>query len=263
MIVCVLGVMVTAACVPADAYVEPQQPDAQLATLDWGGASWGGQQSPEVTEIDGQSVGPRAFARYFHPSTRLAPGRHTIDFKYSPTTYGWFERSLSFEAEAGHAYRLRTDCLSFKSSQCSSWIEDKSADIVVAGAVPHWFDRDLAARSDKAEKVRQRKALFDAQLVSVCADARSESDIALYFLAGIAPIGETDLAMAYAWYSLAASRGDAEAGAVRNSIARDLSQDQVAQAREAAGSLRLRVCREETDAELGEPADPQGSGVDP
>ncbi len=265
MIVCVLGVMLAGACVspPPDAYVKPQQPDEQLATLDWGGGVWGGSRSPDVTEIDGQPVA----ASLFGSSTRLAPGPHAIDFTYSIyrglyaiPLYAYVARSLSFEAEAAHVYRLRTECEHLGSSQCSSWIEDKSADIVVAGSLPHLFDRDLAARSDKAEKMRKRKALFDAQLASVCADARSESDIALYFFAGIAPIGETDLAMAYAWYSLAASRGDAEAGAVRNSIARDLSEDQIAQAREAAESLRLTVCREETDAELAKPADPQGLG---
>ena len=130
--------------------------------------------------------------------TKITPGKHTIDFKYSIyrgpyIVHSYVRRTFTFTAEAGHRYRLFTDCYTMGSSQCSSWIENETANVVVAGKLPRWADLDLATRSEDAAKLRERQALFEEQLASVCAGDRPASQVALYFLAGIAPLGENDL----------------------------------------------------------------------
>lgn len=260
-----LAIMWGCASPPPNEYVQPDQPEEELAVLDWGGSVWGGSRAPGVTAIDGRPVAMQLVGS----ETKITPGSHTIEYSYSIyrgsfaiPSHAYVNRTLTFTAEAGHRYRLYTDCAGLGSSACWSWIEDRSTETVVAGTLPKWADSDLVMRSDKAEIERNRRALFDSQLKSVCAGSLSESDIALYFLAGIPPINETDLVSAYAWYSLAASSGDIEAGTVRNRIARDLSEDQIAQAREAAEALRLTVCPQEMNEELTKPVNSQGSGND-
>lgn len=260
-----LAIVWGCAAPPANKYVQPHQPDEELAVLDWGGSVWGGSRAPNVTAIDGRPVP----VQFVGSETKVTPGSHTIDYSYSIyrglyaiPSHAYIDRTLTFTAEAGHLYRLYTDCAGLGSSSCWSWIEDKSTETVVAGALPKWADTDLALRADKAENARYRTALFDSQLKLVCDGSWSESDIALYFLAGIDPIGETDLVMAYAWYSLAASRGDIEADRARRRIARELSEDQIAQARAAARSLPLTVCPQEMDEKHAKPIHSEGLGDD-
>lgn len=250
---------------PPNGYIPPSEPIEELAILDWGGSVWGGSRAPNVTAIDGRPVPVQLVGS----EAKITAGPHTIDYSYSIyrglyaiPSHAYIDRTLTFTAEAGHLYRLYTDCAGLGSSSCWSWIEDKSTETVVAGTLPKWADPDLAMRSDRAENERNRRALFDSQLELVCAGSMSESDIALYFLVGISPIGETDLSMAYAWYSLAESRGDVEAGSVRRELLRDLSEAQIAQAKETAESLRLTVCREEMNEAPAEPILFQGTGDD-
>ena len=239
---------------PPNAYVQPAQPEQELATLDWGGAVWGGWRAPRVTAINGKPVAA------FRGPTKITPGKHTIDFKYSiyrgPYTvpaHSYVRRTFTFTAEAGHRYRLFTDCYTMGSSQCSSWIENETANVVVAGKLPRWADSDLATRSEDAAKLRERQALFEEQLASVCAGDRPASQVALYFLAGIAPLGENDLASAHAWYSYGASRGDPKANAILRRIEADLSTVKFPQAVDTAALLPPTLCSEGKAAEPNEP----------
>ena len=250
---------------PTNPYVPPDQPKEELATLDWGGSVWSGRRAPDVTAIDGQPV----TARFLGSSTSLAPGKHTIDFAYSIyrgmyaiPSHSYIDRSLTFTAEAGHTYRVYTDCATLGSAACSSWIEDKTAEIVVAGSLPNWADQDLMMRSHDAAKLRQRAALFEEQLSSVCAGDRPASDVALFYLAGIAPLEEGDLATAYAWYHTAAARGDVDADAALAAIERDLSPEQLKRATEAAALPPAMLCPEGAQNESVEGLPPDGSGED-
>jgi hypothetical protein len=239
---------------PPNAYVQPAQPEQELATLDWGGAVWGGWRAPDVTAINGKPVAA------FDSITKITPGKHTIDFEYSiyrgPYTvpaHSYVLRTLTFTAEAGHRYRLFTDCYTLGSSRCSSWIESETANVVVAGKLPKWADPDLASRSEDAAKLRERQALFEKQLASVCAGDRPASQVALYFLAGIAPLGESDLATAHAWYTYGASLGDPKANAILQRIGPDLSTMKFPQVVDIAALLPVTFCSEGKTAESGEP----------
>lgn len=238
---------------PTNAYVQPEQPEQELATIDWGGAVWGGSRAPDVTAIDGQPVASQLVGSI----AKVTTGEHTIGFEfsiyrgpYAMPAHSYSKRTLTFTAEAGHRYRLFTDCFALGSSNCSSWIEDLSTNIAVAGKLPSWADPDLAARSYDAAKVRERNVLFEARLASVCAGDRPASQVALYFLAGIAPVSESDLATAYAWYDYGALRGDVEASTILENIQRDLPAMQRPQA--GVALLPATACSIGTKADPGE-----------
>jgi hypothetical protein len=233
----------TACSSPPNAYDKPPLPAEQVATLDWVGGVWGGSRSPAVGAIDGRPMP----ARFLGSSTKIAPGRHTIDFGYSVyrgmfaiPAHGYVQRSLTFDASAGHLYRLRTECTALGSGNCSSWIEDITDNVAVAGTVPGWYDRDLAARSAVARNASAASESFDKLVASACGSATAEFDVALYYLAGIAPMGEIDLVSAYAWYGLAESDGHPEAAAVRRMLEGELSPEQLVAAEQVA--LRREAC---------------------
>ena len=243
---------------PPNAYIQPSQPEQELATLDWGGAVWGGWRAPDVTAINGKPVAA------FGSITKITPGKHTIDFEHSiyrgPYTvpaHSYVHRTLTFTAEAGHRYRLFTDCYSLGSSQCSSWIENETASVVVAGKLPRWADPDLASRSEDAAKLRERQALFEEQLKSVCAGDRPASQVALYFLAGIGPFVHRDLTTAHVWYTYGSSRGDLEASAILQRIEPDLSSVQLPQAGDTAALLPATFCSEGKTTEIGKSVIPK------
>lgn len=264
----VLGLLVGlsgCATPPDNPYVPPDRPGGELAVLDWGGGVWGGSRAPDVTSIDAQPVAPQFLAS----STSVIPGAHTIAFRYSVyrglyaiPAHSYHDRTLTFTAEAGHTYRVYTDCGTLGSTACASWIEDKTADIVVAGSLPRWADRDLAMRSHAAAVVRRRRALFQDQLSAVCAGDRPASDVALYYLAVLAPLEQSDPVTAYTWYKVGAARGEEDVLAPLAALERELSLHQRELARQAAAAPLESLCAEGAQRDPGETVSPAGPAED-
>ena len=262
-----LGLAALAACAnprPGEVYYEdPQLPADQVAVLKWGGGVWGGKRAPSVTKIDGRNIPPGGLlvaGKLPQTRAKLLPGAHRIDFTYSVyrgyRPHAYLERSLTFDAEVGHVYWLKTVCERLGSFLCNTWIEDETAEVVVAGSFPDHIDRELAARSRKATSASSQKDHIDKLSASAsCGDARAQYDLALYYLAGIEPLAAQDLVTAYAWFSLAESNGHHDAAMVRQRIAGDLLPQQLAEAKRLTDQARGRACEEQPDA-LREGAQP-------
>lgn len=245
----VVTVMHGCAAPPPNAFEEPDLPSEQAAVLDWGGGVWGGSRAPEVATIDGNPVP----ASLWSSSARVAPGTHEVVFTYSVyrglyamPAHAYPEHKLTFDAEAGHVYRLKTECDGLGSYNCMSWLEDETAEIIVAGSIPDHIDGDLAARSATAGKARIEKERFDElSAAAACGDAIAQFDLALYHLAGIEPVVGQDLLTAYVWFRLAESNGHTDAAATGHRIAGDLSQTQLDEANRLIGQARGRACEEQ------------------
>jgi hypothetical protein len=233
---------------PPDAFEEPDLPSAQVAVLNWGGGVWGGSRDPVVASIDGKPVQ----ASLWNSSARVAPGIREIVFIYSVyrglyaiPAHAHVRHQLTFDAEAGHVYRLKTECDGLGSYNCMSWLEDETAEIIVAGSIPDHIDGELKARSAKAKSERIEKDRFDElSAAAACGDAIAQYDLALYYLAGIEPVVGRDLQTAYVWFRLAEFNGHTDAAATGQRIAGDLSQTRLSEANRLIGQARGRACEE-------------------
>ncbi len=115
------------ACGTMKAYEgEPLAPD-ETAIIKWSSMSGGAK----VKSLNGELPGHATRAE-------ILPGEHLVNFTHSPnlglTTYS---KTLSFEAEPGHTYKIRAKCGGFV--ECKpfwAWIEDLGDGSTVAGRRP-------------------------------------------------------------------------------------------------------------------------------
>jgi len=217
-------------------YAGPDPPDDEVALFHFGWA--------RVGAIDGRELDPGA------RDARLLPGKHTIRYGlYSP------DRVDTIDMKAGHGYVGRYEHVSKGNNYL--WIEDTTTGEVVAGVLPPQ-EREKAQRSERARVEREVAEHFGALLAAAeCGEARAQYDVGVYYLAGLDPVGRRDLVAAYVWYGRAASRGQADAVAVKDRISGELPPEQRAAADRLMTSVKAKDCA------AGRPAPEKGGTPGP
>jgi hypothetical protein len=212
----------------------------ETAILDWSG--WG---SGDVFEIDGE-------ARSHRHHAELKPGKHNIryggeigtSFLLNPKMSDNYDYPVSIDMRAGHTYKVKHErTYGYGSYEDYFWIEDAATGEIMAGNLPG-YQREKKERSEAARLERQVEEHFEALTVAAgCGDPNAQFDLGLYYLAGIPPVAEPDIATAFAWYSLAASNGKQEAPAVREKILKDMRRENISEADNLLNKLKKNACR--------------------
>jgi hypothetical protein len=199
-------------------------PDSDVAVIEWS------DQAGAVRMIDDKEV------EVDSRSAVLSPGRHTVivDFvrgqsiMLGPTTVR-LDENFEFFAEGGHTYSVRYDRVYFPGGRPRDfiWIEDADSGAIIDGQIPPGNIPDQAS-AYYAGKSRSRsaEAYYNLSYQAHCGESSAQYDLALFYLAGIEPIGEPDPALAYAWYERAALAGHRGTESVLRFLWEDLSSEQ-------------------------------------
>jgi TPR repeat protein len=218
-----------------------QPPGAQFAILDF-------RQGAYVIRIDGATLPDKARELRW---MALAPGKYRVSyggvFAYSrgysipSVDRVYMEQFQEIDFRAGHVYETQRERV-YHERRDYLWIEDLTTGEIVAGAPP--ADRQqLRLRSNEVRAARLAREGFENAFARAdCGDPRAQSEVALYYLAGLEPLPAGDLALAYAWYTRAAQGGDAAAPALAERIRPDLSAVQLERARTFAAQAAPGDC---------------------
>ena len=102
--------------------------NAPVAGFDWS------KLPGVITSIDGTGVGEG------YKKARLSPGRHRVEYAYSPTQFGLHPKgALEIDLIAGHEYEFRIElCFWCTPRRFAVWVDDRTTGEVAWGKQPDW-----------------------------------------------------------------------------------------------------------------------------
>lgn len=169
----------------------------------------------------------------------LDPGRREILFEYEVTTAcgqaeGCAVRRvndrLAFDAEAGHAYRLRA---ARRDEAARIWIEDLENGREIAATTAAW----TAVRSEGYPNVAWLGLCADADR----GDPKARRAIGLRYWHGWWPV-RRDLVLAYQWLRLASAAGDGDAPHLLDGLIGEMSEADTARAEDRLAAWAPGTC---------------------
>ena len=216
----------------------PTPPGSQFAILDF-------RSGPFVLQIDGARVKEDIRKRRW---IALSPGEHTINYGgiffysqgYLPLRRELHNLAATIDFEAGHVYETMRERDLDREDHMR--IQNTTTGEIVHGAPPA-DRRELMRRSERARAKRITQQQFEKLSSDArCGDSNAQRRLALYYLAGLEPVGRRDLVHAYAWYARAAADGDAPTDALKERIGAEMLPEQLARARLLSADARLHEC---------------------
>lgn len=174
----------------------------------------------QIMDVDGKSVG--FGTSVIGTSVKLAPGEHSVRVL---TFHGWtqmapmsgFNKTLHFEAEAGHNYDIRCERTS---NGMRVWIEDKTTGTVV--------NTQSRGYTDPVWQLKKDVGAYCPNADNGQVDAQLHIGNIYYEGRGI----PQNLIQAYVWYSLSARGGNSRAADQLVQVTAELSPDQMTEAQQ-------------------------------
>ena len=227
-----LGVLLAAGCGTSGSPDSPASGTAMLKAAVFQDHWAGGGGTLLIRSLDGEIV--------WRNQAQVGPGAHEVLFEFEATTacardtgcaVRRYHERITFDAEADRSYALRAGI---------------GEDGALRAEIDDLTDGETVASIETRQAVVEHEGYPDEAWQGLCedadmGDATARRAIGLYYWRGWWP-AERDVVLAYQWLSLAAQANDSDAPAFRETLAGEMTMEQIDEAERRVARWETGIC---------------------